>query len=284
MIDAKTTLLGIVGDPVEHSLSPQLHNYLFKRLNVNGRYLAFRVKPDALSRAVAGLDALGATGFNVTVPHKQAIIPLLDSLSPEAQALGAVNTVVRERGRLVGHNTDWIGFLEPLSANDVHIEAQHAVVLGAGGAALGVVYGLIRAHVGHISVVNRTLHKAQALAQHVRQRLNFKQVETLALDDNALGTVLRTATLLVNATSVGLWPHSDKIPISRDLLLPQLTVYDLVYNPLETQLLKAARAVGADTLDGLGMLIGQAVAAFSLWTGVDVPSDEVAKLRERLSS
>ena len=280
MPEATTRLLGLLGDPVAHSLSPRLHNYLIKRLDIDCRYLAFRVSPQDLSQAVQGLKALGAAGFNVTVPHKRAVLPLLDEVSPQAQALGAVNTVVCQDGKLVGHNTDWIGFLRPLQG--VQLQGKSALILGAGGAANAVVYALIRSGIGRIAIVNRTLERARRLAEHARVSLGFEGVEALSLDTHALGPHLENSALLVNATSVGMWPKVQETPLSADALGAHLTVYDLIYNPLETRLLRESKAAGAHVIDGLDMFIGQGVAAFSLWTGVNVPESEWPKLRKLL--
>lgn len=284
MVDATTRLLGIIGDPVEHSLSPQLHNYLLNKLNLNFRYLAFRVSPQNLPQAVAGLKALEVAGFNVTVPHKQAVLPLLDELSPEAQTLGAVNTVVYRDGKLSGHNTDWIGFLQPLDQRGVDLSGRRVVILGAGGAAWGVAFALLKRDIAHLTVINRTPSKAEDLVMHVKHNLGFDHVESMALEAGLIRNALQQAHLLVNATAVGLWPEIDRTPLDSDVLHSDLIVYDLVYNPLETALLKAAKRAGAQPVDGLGMLIAQGVAAFELWTGASVSKTHLLELRQLLFS
>lgn len=284
MIDATTRLLGIIGDPVEHSLSPQLHNYLIEQLNLNFRYLAFHVSPQNLSQAVAGLKAVGIAGFNVTVPHKQAVLPLLDELSPEAQTLGAVNAVVCQDEKLIGHNTDWIGFLQPLDQQGVDLSGQRAAILGAGGAAWGVAFALVKRNIAHLTVINRTPSKAEDLVVHVKRSLGFDHIESMALEADLIRNALQQAHLLVNATSVGLWPEIDRTPLDSGALHSDLIVYDLVYNPLETALLKAAKQAGAQLLDGLDMLIGQGVAAFALWTGASASKTHLSELRQLLIS
>lgn len=280
MIDARTKLLGVIGDPIEHSRSPQLHNYLIKHLNLNFCYLAFKAPPAQLARLVDGFRAMDVAGFNVTVPHKETIASLLDGLSQDADTLGAVNTVVVENEKFVGHNTDWIGFLHPLSKID--LQNQRAVVLGAGGAAKGIIYGLIQKGIDQLILVNRTTSKAEALAAHVQERFGFDAMTVVESESEALKFAIQDAQLLVNTTSVGMWPEVEQSPVESSMLHPELMVYDLVYNPLETQLLKEAKQVGARTIDGLGMFIGQGVAAFSKWTKAEVPASLVHSLRDYL--
>jgi len=280
MIDTNTKLLGVIGDPIEHSLSPTLHNYLIQHLKLNCRYLAFHIRAERLAQAVAGLCALGAGGFNVTVPPKQAVVPLLDKLSPEAETLGAVNTVVVEGGCGIGHNTDWIGFLKPLQ--DVKLEGANVVLLGAGGAAQGVAYALAQRKIGHLTIANRTPEKTEALVKQAQDKFDFASVEAVEFDANGLASAIRDAALLVNATSVGLWPQVDRSPIPGDWLHPELTVYDLVYRPLDTKLLREAKQREAKTIDGLEMLIHQGVAALELWTGASVSGPLVQRLRSYL--
>jgi len=280
MIDATTKLLGVIGDPIEHSKSPQLHNYLIKHLNLNYCYLAFRAPPDQLNRLTDGFRAMGIAGFNITVPHKETIMPLLDGLSEDAEALGAVNTVVVEDGKLIGHNTDWVGFLNPLS--EIDLQSQHVVILGAGGAAKGIVYGLIQKRVGKLTLVNRTASKAEALAKHIQAQLGFDAVEVVEPDSELLISSTQEVQLLVNTTSVGMWPKVDETPVSASMLHPNQIVYDLVYNPLETRLLKDARQVGAQTIDGLDMFIGQGIASFSKWTHTKVPIELLESVRKYL--
>jgi len=279
---AHERLLALVGDPVAHSLSPTLHRALIDEFSLNYRYLAFRVRPHGLEDAVRGLRALGAAGFNVTVPHKRAVLPLLDALSPDAEALGAANTVVIEGGRLIGHNTDWIGFLRPLGGADLY--GQSAVLLGAGGAASAAAYALIQAGVARVTVANRTREKAEALKQQIEARLGFAAVETCGLNEAKFNRSLEDATLLVHATPVGMWPEVETSPVSADALHADLIVYDLVYNPLETRLLREAKAAGATALGGLDMLVGQGTAAFELWTGASVSDELSGELNQRLGA
>ncbi len=269
MIDGKTCLVGLLGWPVEHSRSPALHNAVFEALGLNWRYVPLPVAPGQVEAAVRGLAALGFCGANVTVPHKETVLPLVDALAPEAAALGAINTLVIERegnaARIVGHNTDAPGFIAALRAGGFAPEGKRIVVLGAGGAARAIVYGLRQAGAARITLLNRTLERAQILTA-----LAGDGAEALPLTAEALIETCRAAELLVNTTSVGMWPHvADSLWPASVPIPPGLTVFDLVYKPLETRLLRQARQSGARGMDGLGMLICQAALASALWTGQD---------------
>lgn len=276
MTDSATKLLGLIGDPVGHSLSPALHSFLLSRAGLNYCYLAFRVGRDDLGNALAGMRALGIRGFNVTIPHKEAVIPLLDRLAPEAEGIGAVNVVVNEDGVLIGHNTDCQGFLRGLEVRGVPLSGMKAVVVGAGGAAAAVVYGLLSAG-AEVAVANRTLSRAEALA---RRFSRLGAVEAAPLE--RLPGLLREAGLLVNATPVGMWPHTERSPVPAGLLREGLLVYDLVYNPPKTGLLREAEARGCPVIGGLEMLVHQGVEALKLWTGHRFAAEDVAAALEHL--
>jgi shikimate dehydrogenase len=275
-INGQTKLVGLIGYPIEHSLSPAMHNRAFAARNLNWRYLPLPVHPERLGEAVAGLRALGFVGANVTVPHKEAVMSYLDHVAPEAQAIRAVNTiVVREGGELIGHNTDWNtdwrGFLTALSEGGFDPQGKRAVVLGAGGAARAVVYAL--AHAGaQVTVLNRTPARAQTLVQDFTPLFPSLSLLSLPLTSRTLEEQANEAHLLANATPVGTWPELDKSLWPEDLSFPgHLTVFDLVYNPRQTKLLRQAQAAGAKSIGGLGMLVYQGAAAFELWTGEKAP-------------
>ncbi len=272
MIDGRTRLVGLIGWPVEHSLSPAMHNAAFATHKLNWSYVPLPVRPEALTDAVAGLAALGFRGANVTVPHKEAVIPLLDSLSPEAERISAVNTiVVEEDERLVGHNTDVAGFIAALRQGGFSPEGRSTVVVGAGGAARAVVHGLLVAGAARILILNRSRARAEKLITELGADA---RVQALPLIPEALVESARDADLLVNATPVGLWPDTEGSIWPMEVPIPaRITVFDLVYNPVETRLLRQARQNGARTITGLGMLISQGAAAFRLWTGIEPPVD-----------
>jgi shikimate dehydrogenase len=264
-INGQTKLVGLIGYPIEHSLSPAMHNSAFAALSLNWCYVPLPAPPERLGEAVAGLRALGLAGVNVTVPHKEAVVSYLDEVTPAAQAIGAVNTIVVRKG-LIGHNTDWQGFLTALSEGGFDPQGKRAVVLGAGGAARAVVHALARAG-AQVTVLNRTLARAQALIQDFSPLFPALPLTLQTLEEQTAG-----AHLLVNATPVGMWPQVDQSIWPEDLPFPgHLTVFDLVYNPRQTKLLRQAEAVGAKVIGGLGMLVHQGAAAFELWTGEKAP-------------
>jgi shikimate dehydrogenase len=271
-VSGRTKILGVFGHPVEHSLSPVMHNAAIAALGLPYLYIPFSVRPEDLSPAIHSLIALGIVGVNLTIPHKEGVLPYLDEIAPEAKAVGAVNTVHNDQGRLVGYNTDGDGFMGPLEAQGYRLGGRRAVVLGAGGAARSVVLRLIREGAA-VALANRTVERAERLAADVLAACPGGEVACLDLRDEAgLRLALARAELLVNTTSVGMHPHAGVMPpIPPAALHPGLLVYDLVYNPVETRLLCAARTAGARTLNGVPMLVYQGAAAFKIWTGVEPP-------------
>jgi shikimate dehydrogenase len=258
----------LLGHPLGHSRSPAFQNAAFRAAGIDATYALADILPEEIPEAVAGLRAEDVYGANVTVPYKQAVIPYLDELNADARALGAVNTIVNRGGKLYGMNTDVPGFAADLSAHGVSVAGNTVVVLGAGGAARGVVAALIGMDAGRIVIANRTLARAETIAANYPGR----PIATTALDDADLPEAMRAAMLLVNATSSGL--HGDDSPIPLDLLgtLPQgAAVYDLVYR--DTALLRAAAARGLNAIDGLGMLIYQGAFSWEAWTGQTAPLD-----------
>lgn len=263
-INGATRLLGVMGWPVSHSFSPAMHNGAAAALGLNLAYVPLPVRPEQLSRALAGLAALGFVGVNVTVPHKQAVLPLLDGVDEAAGLIGAVNTIkVRDDGRLDGYNSDWQGFLADLSQQGVVVSGRNCLVLGAGGSARAVAYGLGRAG-GQVWVVSRRLEQAQQLVADFQGlfpagtffAVHFDQLSHLPAD------------LIVNCTPLGMSPAVAGCPWPAGLAIPAgAFVYDLVYNPPQTCFMVAAVAAGNRAVNGLGMLIEQALVAFEIWTG-----------------
>jgi shikimate dehydrogenase len=252
---SSTRLAAVIGHPVRHSLSPAMHNAVFEQARLDWRFVAFDVIDGGAAAAIAAMPVLGIGGFAVTMPHKQQAAASVDEVDPAAAALGAVNTVVlRPDGSTLGASTDGHGFVNSVVEADCDVRGRRIVVLGAGGAARSIIDALGRSHAADIAIVNRTAaaaEEAAALAPVAR-----------------VGTVddIAAADLLVNSTSVGM--GSEELPIDPSLLHPGLVVADNVYHPLDTALLRAARAVGARTIDGLGMLAHQAALQQELWTGV----------------
>ena len=270
LITGKTKLSGIIGNPIEHTLSPIMHNAAFRELGLDYVYLAFRVEAAALKAAVNGLRAVNLTGFNVTIPHKVEIIPLLDEMAPLAEKIGAVNTVVNTNGILKGYNTDAGGFLRALLARDVVPEGKKVVILGAGGAARAISFALAERG-AHLVIVNRSLDRAQACAVKIREHFEAA-AQALSLNETNLKKALGDADIVVNTTSLGMSPAAGETPMPGELMRPGMVVFDIVYNPVETRFLSDARKAGARVIDGLDMLVEQGALAFELWTGEKSPA------------
>ena len=271
-IDGHTKLAFVLGHPVTHSLSPVIHQAAFAATGVNAAYLPWVVAPDRLAEAVRGLRAMeNLLGANVTVPHKEAIVPLLDGLTLEAEAFGAVNTLLPRDGKLIGDNTDGAGFLAALRA-DLGCEAEglSAVVLGAGGAARAVAMSLARAGAQRIVLANRSLDRARHLATWVAARYPACEVTAQALQTEWQVSEVPEIRLLVNTTSVGLHASDPRL-FDYASLSAQTKVCDLIYNPPETALLRWARSRGCRVANGMGMLVHQAALAFERWTGNPAP-------------
>ncbi len=270
-ISGKTKICALIGDPIEHTMSPVMHNTAYKKLGLDYVYIPFRVKPEGLPLAVAGLRALNVRGFNVTIPHKVSILPLLDGLDPLAEKIGAVNTVVNEDGELRGYNTDATGFLQALLGRKVEPGDKNVVILGAGGASRAISY-ILAGRGAHLTILNRKLELdwAEEIAEFIREDLG-REVRVLELIPRLLGKALEGADILVNATSVGMSPASGKSPAPAKLLHRRLVVFDIVYNPMMTRLLKEAQAAGARIIGGIDMLAWQGALAFEKWTGQTAP-------------
>jgi len=278
-MDGETTLVGVMGWPIAHSLSPAMHNAALEAVGMNWRYVPLPVAPGQVGAAVEGLKALGFRGCNVTVPHKEAVIPHLDHIPPRVAAFGAVNTLILDRaedGRctISGENTDVRGFVHALRQGGFDPQGRRVLIVGAGGAARGVIYGLFGAGAEAVTVLNRTPERAEALVADLSAQAGDTALRSGALTKEALVRQASEAELLVQATTVGMWPHVEASIWPGDRPLPgHLAVCDLVYRPIETQLLRQARAAGATAIDGLGMLIGQGALSFEMWTGVWPPED-----------
>jgi shikimate dehydrogenase len=271
MTDNSIQFVGLIGWPVKHSTSPAMHNAAFDTLGLHWRYTLLPTPPGRVEAALTDLKAQSCRGANVTVPHKQVVMPHLDEITGAARDISAVNTIVRQKDRLIGHNTDGDGFLAALREADFEPAEKRVLVLGAGGAARAVVYALAQAGCT-VAVHNRTVRRAAQLAHHIQHVGVRAPVTEVPVRTTLADLDLARFDLLVNATSVGMWPHTDASPWPETLPLPaHWTVFDLVYNPAETHLLSQARAAGATTVGGLGMLIHQGALAFELWTGQRPP-------------
>jgi shikimate dehydrogenase len=258
-------------------MSPAMHNAALAADGLDFIYVPFRVKRERLGEALLGMRGFNIRGLNVTIPHKVAVIPFLDGLDELAGKIGAVNTIVNDDGRLTGHNTDAGGFLRTLAESGIEPAGKKVVILGAGGAARAIAFSLAGNGASPV-ILNRKLEFdwAVSLTGQLEQAFNIKAA-ALELTDANLEAALRSTNILVNATSVGMSPGMDETPVPRRLLKPELTVFDVVYNPRKTRLLAEAGAVGAATISGLEMLVWQGALAFEMWTGRKAP---VALMRE----
>jgi shikimate dehydrogenase len=269
MISGKTKIFGIFGHPVEHTFSPGMHNAAFKKLDMDACYVPFGVAPENLGSAVQSINALGLCGLNITVPHKEKVIPYLDELSEEARLIHAVNTIEVTDGKLIGHNTDGRGFLRSLrELAKYDPRGKTFLFIGSGGAARAVAFSLALAGAKKITFRDIDMMKAAALAHDIQSKLN---VEAEAISGDTLSSSASEADCLINATPLGL-KKTDPLPIQNNLILKKHLIVDLVYNPPDTPLLKSAKARGAKVLPGLGMLLYQGVIAFEIWTGKKAPS------------
>ena len=260
------TALGIIGYPIGHSMSPVFQQAALDACGVDARYVAYQVAPDQVEEFVNGLRQPGIMGINVTVPHKLAVMPFLDEIDDWATEAGAVNTIVNRQGRLTGHNTDGYGFLRALQEGAGFEPAgRRTLILGAGGAARGVVLALAREGVGDLTIANRTPERAENLAQLALNRGIAARAIPLAGTD--LAEAAATAELIVNCTTIGMThgPGEDETPLPADAIPATALVNDLVYNPLETRLLREAAQAGAKTLGGIEMLVYQGAASFEMW-------------------
>ncbi len=269
MKSAKLKLFALIGDPVEQSLSPPMHNAAFRALGLNCAYVALRVPKQFLTDAIGGIRALNIAGFNITTPHKIGIVGLLDELDESASLVGAANTVKNDRGKLIGFNTDGEGALRALEEKIGSVRGKEVVLLGAGGAARAIAFSLSKAD-ARLTIANRTVSRAKALASTIGQKLGM-EVEVASLNRAELTGALKNADVLINATSVGMSPKAGQTLVSASMMHRGLAVYDIVYEPLRTKLLREARRAGGRTIDGLGMLVHQGALAFEIWTGKRAP-------------
>ncbi|WP_300457422.1 shikimate dehydrogenase [Desulfobacula sp.] len=263
MIDSRTHVYGVFGNPVRHSQSPLIHNACFQQHHVNAVYLAFEIKE--ISKAVAAMRTLDIKGASITIPFKEGIMECLDEIDPDAMDIGAVNTVVNKDGTLIGYNTDYTAAIAPLTP--FGIKNKTVCVMGAGGAAQAVAYGIHKAG-GALVIINRDKDRGRRLA--VKYRADFISMEKI----NKMNAL--PADILINTTSIGMRPDVNRSPVPSNLLTSQMIVMDIVYTPLKTKLLSQAEEKGASTIDGLSMFVHQGAAQFNLWTGI---SPDIQQMR-----
>jgi shikimate dehydrogenase len=279
-IKGKTQLLGVIGDPVAHSLSPLMHNAAIATLGLDYVYVPFAIKPENLAAAIAGFEAIGVRGFSITIPHKQAIIPYLSEITDKAKLVGAVNTVWRTATGWSGTNTDVEGFISPLKDLDRDWSAITPVILGHGGAARAVIVGLLEMGCPDVKIIGRNPDKLSQFQQSWANTPLENKIKVYSWEN--LSQLLPQSELLVNTTPVGMAPHRDRSPVEAALwksLAQNAIAYDLIYTPNPTLFLAQAQEQGAIIIDGLEMLVQQGAAALQIWLNQPVP---VAVMRQRL--
>ena len=255
----------VIGDPIDHSLSPNIHSAAFRELNLEHSYIAYRIPRDELEEGIEALKKINIAGFNVTIPHKVEMMKFLDKIDETCSVVGAVNTVSNENGVLKGYNTDMDGFLEPLRKRNIPIQGTKILLLGSGGAARGIVAGLAKEKARTITIANRTIDNARKLSEFAQKfglESNFIKIDEVGESANQYN-------IIVNATSIGL--KNEPSPISLNTVNEKTVVYDIVYMPINTDFLKKAKAKNATIIYGYEMLLEQAAKAFEIWHGMKAP-------------
>lgn len=277
-IKGSTRVYAIFGHPISHSLSPRMHNAAFKALHLDCVYVPFDVQPKDFETAARAIRAMGISGVNITIPHKESIIFFLDEISPEASLTGAVNTVKNDDGKLTGYNTDVSGFLRSIEQDlGFHPKGSNVAVIGAGGAARAVLSALCMNEASEIYIINRTFDKGKKLAVEFKKNFKDTQIYAVSLDNKEeMEKPLSSANLLVNATSAGM-KGVDSVEVPLELLSQRAVVYDLVYDPRETNLVKQAKEMGRRASGGLDMLLYQGAESFNIWTGAEAPIEVMRK-------
>ncbi len=273
-INSDTRLYGVIGDPIAHSLSPVFQNYLMDQKNINALYIPLRITSNTLGDSLEILKN-NFSGFNVTIPHKESILQYLDEISPTAAEYGAVNTVKVVDGRLIGYNTDGVGFRESIENSGVNPRGKNVLLLGAGGAAKVIASEIIKFG-GNLTIANRNIDRGEHIGKELQNLYNvpvkIMELESIGIDFDAV----------INSTSVGMYPDIDKSPVDSNVLQSTRLVYDVIYNPFETKLLKLGNRSGAKTINGLPMLIYQGLKSFEIWTETLTTHGEKKKIYEML--
>ncbi len=263
-------VLAVIGDPIMQSKSPLMHQAAFSELELDAVYVPFHVRAEHLQQAVEGIRALGIYGINVTIPHKVEVMKYLDDIDPLARQIGAVNTIVNRDGKLIGYNTDGIGYVRSLK-EEAHFDpkGKRIVVVGAGGACRAVAFALAQAGASQLIILNRTQQTAEQLASHLVEHTGIQSF--VAVDVAAQQLAIEQADLIINTTSIGMFPNREATPFNTNWIQSHQVVSDLIYNPLRTKMLDDAYEKGATALGGLGMFVYQGAYGFEYWTGMQAP-------------
>tara|TARA_B100000929_G_scaffold93381_1_gene73307 strand:+ start:5566 stop:6387 length:822 start_codon:yes stop_codon:yes gene_type:complete len=261
----------VIGDPIDHSLSPTIHNAAYRYLNLECTYIGYKIGKNELESGIQSLKSIKISGFNVTIPHKIEIMQLLDAVDENCRLIGAANTIVNDNGNLKGYNTDMDGFLEPIKNREIPIENSNVLLLGAGGASRAVIAGLAKEHAKKITIINRTKQKAEELAKFSREL----EVESDTISIDEVEKLNESYKFVVNASSLGLKSEPNIIPTK--LITDKTVVYDIVYKPVNTELIKIAKKKNAKIIYGYEMLLGQAARSFEIWLKQKAPYDAMKK-------
>ena len=277
-----TKIVGVIGHPIKHSYSPLMHNIAFELAGLNYIYLPFDVPASSLKDVFKGMVALGIKGFNVTIPLKEKVLPLLKDVSEEVNIIGAANTIINDDGILRGYNTDVHGIVESLNPFKEELSGASISVIGAGGAARSVIYALIRHFkVGHINIINRTEQTAESMKEYFSTKMLFSEFKALPLMPPDLVATLRDSKLIINTTSMGMFPEvDDSATTIKESFMKGQIVFDVVYNPVKTKLLKLAESQGATIITGLKMFVEQGAKSYELWTGEEMQKEKVYRAIE----
>ena len=277
-----TKIVGVIGHPIKHSYSPLMHNVAFELAGLNFIYLPFDVPASSLKDSLKGMVALGIKGFNVTIPLKEKILPLLKDVSEEVNIIGAVNTIVNDDGILRGVNTDVNGVVESLSPFKDELTGARVSVIGAGGATRSVIYALIRYFkVGQINIINRTEQTAESMKEYFSAKMLFNEFKAFPLVPPDLIDVFRDSKLIVNTTPMGMFPEvDDSATTAKESFMKGQIVFDVIYNPVKTKLLRLAEQQGATIVTGLKMFVEQGAKSYELWTGEQMPKEKVHRTLE----
>jgi shikimate dehydrogenase len=280
-IDTKTRMIGLLGYPLEHSFSPAIQNAAFDYMGINKIYLPIEVAPGNLGDVIKGISKMNFDGFNVTIPHKIPILKYLDEIDDLARLIGAVNVVTVNNGVLKGYNTDGSGFITSLEKETgTSVNEKNIFILGSGGASRAISMTLAMKGAKRITICNRTYEKAVALSEDINEKIRICS-DSVAMEFNKMKEALEKADILINTTSVGMFPHTEQTPIDQQLLKRRLIVCDIVYNPVRTRLLREAEKKGCKTLSGIGMLIFQGAESFKLWTGKEAPIEKMFSIVDK---
>lgn len=278
-ITGKTKIIGIYGNPIEHSLSPLMHNKAFQALNLDYAYIPFNIKKENLKDAINSIRTLGLVGLNITIPHKEAVITSLDEVSNEARLIGAVNTIVNDNGKLIGYNTDGAGFYQSLIKLTGEIPKNKKIfIIGTGGASRAVAFQLALEEAGKLILTNRNYQKGYQLAEELANNTK-SNIEMVEFKSSKIEDIIPKVDIIINTTPIGMYPNVNDDPIiAPELISPNTIVCDLIYNPYKTLLLRKAEDKGCKVVPGIGMLLYQGVLGFEKWTGVKAPVEIMEKV------